>query len=140
MLFSLFAPLVLAIQAVTAAGVTPVLSGGAVTFGPGTYPRATRLSNGNLLGAYTTVINGTNFLRTVLSTNNGQSWSAQGEITSGVGDIDNPFLIQLANGKYLGSLSSPTIAFSPCDLQGAWWLPSGTTRGTATPTRSSVSR
>ncbi|KZV87662.1 hypothetical protein EXIGLDRAFT_651981, partial [Exidia glandulosa HHB12029] len=83
------------------AGVAPALSGNAVTFGAGTYPRATRLSNGNLLGAYTSTSNGENIINIVISTNNGASWQAQGVATRGVGDIDNPFPIQLSSGRVL---------------------------------------
>ena len=81
------------------AGATPTLQGNAVVFGPGTYPRATRLADGTLLGAYTVVENGENVIRTVLSRDEGASWAAQGEVTRGVGDIDNPFVLQLTSGE-----------------------------------------
>ena len=66
--------------------------------GSGTYPRATRLHDGSILGVYTAFQSGNNVLLTVKSTNNGASWSAVGEITRGASnanDIDNPFVLQL---------------------------------------------
>lgn len=80
------------------AATNPVLTGSAVPFGGGTYPRATRLHDNSILGVYTAFQSGSNVLLTVTSTNNGASWSPVGEITratSNANDIDNPFLIQL---------------------------------------------
>ena len=52
----------------------PRLSGAAVSVGPGTYPRANKLSDGSILAAYTAFEGGYNIIRVVISTNNGQSW------------------------------------------------------------------
>lgn len=83
------------------AGATPSLSGGAVVFGAGTYPRATRLADGSLVGAYTAKDGAENVIRTVISRDQGASWTALGEVTRGVGDIDNPFVLQLQSGRVL---------------------------------------
>ena len=52
----------------------PKLVGAPIVIGPGTYPRANKLSDGSLLGAYTAFEGGNNIIRVVLSTDNGQSW------------------------------------------------------------------
>ena len=52
----------------------PKLVGDPVVIGAGTYPRANKLSDGSLLGAYTAFEGGNNIIRIVLSTDNGQSW------------------------------------------------------------------
>lgn len=118
--------------------------------GYGTYPRATRLQDGSLLGTHTAFYNSENIIVTTKSTDDGMSWNPFGEVgciscwiplpiwntirepsskdeghlarhpserridaedkesswlisqvTRGVGDIDNPFLIQLQNGNVL---------------------------------------
>jgi hypothetical protein len=88
------------------AAAVPSLVGAAVTFGGGTYPRATRLSDGSLLGVYTAFTNGNNVLTTVKSTDNGASWTSLGSITTEVSathDTDNPFVLQLPNGSVLAA-------------------------------------
>ena len=55
-------------------GVAPAMDGAPVVFGSGTYPRANKLANGNIIGAYTAFNGGDNIIETVLSTDNGQSW------------------------------------------------------------------
>ena len=82
-------------------GLSPSLNGPAVVFGGGTYPRATRLADGSLLGTYTAFSNGKNIINTSKSTDNGATWTPIGTVTTGVGDIDNPFLLQLPDGKVL---------------------------------------
>ena len=52
----------------------PGMAGPPVVFGSGTYPRANKLSNGNILGVYTAFSGGQNIIEIVLSTDNGQSW------------------------------------------------------------------
>jgi hypothetical protein len=89
---------------------TPSLSGGQVVFGAGTYPRATRLADSSLLGAYTAVQDGYHVLKVVISHDNGASWQAQGEVARGVGDVDNPFLLQLSSGM----LSSSSLSTNGC--------------------------
>ena len=84
-------------------GLVPSLNGAPVFFGGGTYPRATRLANGALLGTFTSYSSGQNIINTCLSTNGGASWTQLGVVTSGVGDIDNPYLLQLPTGRILCS-------------------------------------
>ncbi|KAF4631021.1 hypothetical protein G7Y89_g7115 [Cudoniella acicularis] len=69
--------------------------------GHGTYPRATRLNDGSLLGTHTALQNGENVIVTTRSTDEGLNWRGFGEVIRGVGDIDNPFVIQLQNGIVL---------------------------------------
>lgn len=69
--------------------------------GAGTYPRSTRLNDGSLLGVYTAFEGTQNVIKTTRSTDNGNSWNAYSEVTRGVGDIDNGFLLQLSNGRIL---------------------------------------
>ena len=84
-------------------GLTATLTGNPVYFGTGTYPRAIRLASGTLLGSYTSFANGENTIQTCQSTNNGVTWSQLGSVTTGVGDIDNAFLLQLPNGRVLAA-------------------------------------
>ncbi|KAL8650766.1 MAG: hypothetical protein Q9226_005003, partial [Calogaya cf. arnoldii] len=76
----------------------PTLTGSPIPLGAGTYPRATRLRDGTILGVYTGFQSGSNVLLTFRSTDNGASFTPLGEITRGASnanDIDNAFLIQL---------------------------------------------
>ncbi|KAL8734501.1 MAG: hypothetical protein Q9166_001401 [cf. Caloplaca sp. 2 TL-2023] len=76
----------------------PTLIGSPVPLGSGTYPRATRLRDGSILGVYTAFQSGANVLLTVRSTNNGATFTPHGEITRGpsnANDIDNAFPVQL---------------------------------------------
>lgn len=52
-------------------GGVPTLVGNAVVFGAGTYPRANRLSDGSIIGAYTAFSGGYNIIKTVRSTDGG---------------------------------------------------------------------
>lgn len=82
----------------------PTMAGNPVVFGPGTYPRANKLSDGNIIGAYTTWKGGDTIIETVLSTDNGQSWTYQGEVTrnaTDANDIDNPYILQLPLGRLI---------------------------------------
>lgn len=68
------------------------------------YPRANKLSDGSILGVYTAFLGGNNVITTVKSTDNGASWQALGTVTSGASsanDIDNPYVLQLPNGRVL---------------------------------------
>ena len=114
-----FLPLITAIA-------TPTKSGNAVVFGAGgTYPRATRLQDGSLLGIYTHFSGGNNTLTTVHSTDNGVSWSAYGQVAtrvSATSDLDNGFVHQLPNGNVLAAFrnhdktSSGTFTFYRIDV------------------------
>lgn len=93
----LFALLLATIGCTLAVGTTPTMVGSPalMTTNGGTYPRSTRLSSGQLLGIYTHISGGTNTLVTCQSTDNGATWSDIGSVASGVGDIDNGYLLEL---------------------------------------------
>ena len=63
--------------------------------GAGTYPRATLLPDGSILGVYKSGSGDAQVIYTVRSTDIGVTWQPQGTITSGSGDIDNPYLLVL---------------------------------------------
>jgi hypothetical protein len=88
-------------NAVAAAEEQPSLIGSPAVFGDGTYPRAVKLADGSLLGVYTAFSNGNNVITTTHSVDQGSTWNNLGTVTSGVGDIDNPFLLQLPNGRVI---------------------------------------
>ena len=72
--------------------------------GGGTYPRATLLNDGSLLGAYTGFGGGNNVLTVVKSTNRGTTWSEIGTVAtepSDANDLDNPYPLQLPSGRLL---------------------------------------
>jgi hypothetical protein len=71
------------------------LDGAASSMAAGTYPRTTKLSSGSILACYTAFDGDENVLKTLLSTDSGVTWSALGEITRGVGDIDNCNVLQV---------------------------------------------
>ncbi|CAI6342427.1 unnamed protein product [Periconia digitata] len=100
-----FLPLLLSIPLALAQG--PSKTGDPVVFGEsGSYPRAIHLANGNLLGTYTRWDQGNNTLVTVLSTDNGQTWSPHGEIATeptATHDLDNPYVHHLPNGQVLAA-------------------------------------
>jgi hypothetical protein len=52
-----------------------------VHMGHGTYPRATRLQDGSILGTYTAFQNGQNVIVTTKSTDDGMTWSGLGEVS-----------------------------------------------------------
>jgi hypothetical protein len=86
----------------------PTKSGTAVLFGQsGTYPRATRLADGTLLGIYTQFQGGNSTLTTVRSTDNGATWTQNVGLvdtaTTASRDLDNPFVHQLPSGRVLAA-------------------------------------
>lgn len=89
--------------------ISPILSGPAVSMttsgDAGTYPRATKLQNGNILGAIaTTIDSSTKQLQLLTSRNNGSSWTLTGSAAtrpSSTSDLDNPYPHQLPNGTLL---------------------------------------
>lgn len=86
------------------AGVVPRLSGAPTFLGAGTYPRANKLRDGSIIGAYTAFSGGQNIITIVRSTNGGASWSRVGEAARGQSathDIDNPYILQLPSGRVL---------------------------------------
>jgi len=89
------------ILVVAAGAVNALTVGGAVTFAAkGTYPRATRLSDGSLLGAVSYVDGANQVISAVISRNNGTSWVTQGEVTRAPGDISNQYIQQLPSGNH----------------------------------------
>ncbi|KAI5841391.1 Sialidase [Morchella snyderi] len=131
--------------AALAHAISPSLDGAAVPMGGGTYPRATRLSDNSLLGVTTTVSSGTNIITIVRSTDNGLTWASHGEVTRGVGDIDNGFLLQLADGRILcafrnhskdattGAATTYRITICVSSDNGATWSYLGTPETAAPP-------
>lgn len=97
------AALALFANAVTAAAPSKV--GDAVVFGrAGTYPRATKLTDGSLVGAYTNTQGDNTTILTVRSADNGASWQVQSTVDSGpkaTKDVDNPYVHELPDGKLL---------------------------------------
>lgn len=87
--------------------ITPNLSGPAInmaTNGTGTYPRATTLQNGSLLGAIATTAEDSKILQLVTSQDKGHSWKPKGSAATrptSTSDLDNPFPLQLPNGTLL---------------------------------------
>ncbi|KAI9745088.1 MAG: hypothetical protein M1818_001366 [Claussenomyces sp. TS43310] len=102
----LFPSLILGVSLphVRRSGTQPTVAADAANLGPvgmETYQRATLLADGSVLGVYTDYVNGSNIITTVRSTDAGSSWQSWGTVTEGVGDIDNPFLLQLSTGRLL---------------------------------------
>ncbi|KAF2998208.1 hypothetical protein E8E13_004960 [Curvularia kusanoi] len=95
----------LALFASAATAVAPSKVGDAVVLGAGgTYPRATKLADGTLVGAYTNTQGDNTTILTVRSADNGASWQRLGTVDTGpkaTKDVDNPFVHQLPDGKLL---------------------------------------
>lgn len=95
--FALFTSVIVAQQ--------PSKVGNAVIFGDGgTYPRATKLADGALFGAYTNTQGDNTTIVTVRSTDNGVTWERQGAVDTGAKatkDVDNPYVHTLPGGKLL---------------------------------------
>jgi photosystem II stability/assembly factor-like uncharacterized protein len=83
----------------------PSKIGDAVVFGEGgTYPRATKLADGSLFGAYTNTQGDNTTILTVHSTDGGASWQVKGTVDTGskaTKDVDNPYVHELPDGKLL---------------------------------------
>ena len=116
-------------------GVIPSLSGGPISIGSGTYPRANRLADGSFIAGYTAVSGGNNIITLARSTDNGASWNEVGTAAtrpSATSDLDNPYPLQLPSGRLLVAYrdhdrTSPTdytyyrIVISSSDDNGATW-------------------
>ncbi|KAE9372527.1 glycoside hydrolase family 93 protein [Stipitochalara longipes BDJ] len=76
--------------------------------GCGTYPRATRLQDGSILGTHTEFHNGQNVIVTTKSTDDGVTWVPHGEVARGFGDVDNPFVLQRLDGNILCAFRNHT--------------------------------
>ncbi|RPD66328.1 glycoside hydrolase family 93 protein [Lentinus tigrinus ALCF2SS1-7] len=89
------------------AGLVPHVDPTAVDISPngvaGAYPRVTSLSDGTLLGSYTAFSGSTRILTVSQSTDGGKTFTALGEIARSTGDLDNTFLLQLANGDVVAA-------------------------------------
>lgn len=57
-----------------------VLASEATVMAEGTYPRATKLGDGSILGVHTAFDNGVNIIVITRGTNDGQKWSRFGEV------------------------------------------------------------
>lgn len=66
----------------------------------GTCPRLTNVPCA-ILVAYTVFDGATHILTVTRSTDGGKTYSAWGTVATGTGDLDNPNLIQLANGNII---------------------------------------
>ena len=72
--------------------------------GAGGYPRLAALSDGSILGSFTAFPgNNTRVLTVTRSTDGGHTFVAHGEIARSQGDLDNLFLLQLANGHIVAA-------------------------------------
>ncbi|KAF5388922.1 hypothetical protein D9757_005136 [Collybiopsis confluens] len=69
----------------------------------GPYPRTTPLSDGSYLACYTAISGGTKTLTVTRSTDGAQSFSPRGTIAQSTGDLDNCYLLQLANGDVVAA-------------------------------------
>src|SRR5947209_4826110 len=71
---------------------TVSLNGSATPISPtggGTYPRANRLSDGSIIGAYTSLKDGNYTINLVRSTDDGSTWTALGTAASGPKDANS---------------------------------------------------
>ncbi|KAF2683084.1 glycoside hydrolase family 93 protein [Lentithecium fluviatile CBS 122367] len=101
----LLTTLILLLIALLATAQAHIKSGSAILFGKsGTYPRAIRLSRTSLLGTITEHASGNSTITTVRSTDNGQSWTPIGTVTTEISageDVDNGYPHQMPDGNIL---------------------------------------
>ncbi|KAJ7153116.1 glycoside hydrolase family 93 protein, partial [Mycena crocata] len=71
--------------------------------GGGTYPRLTNLADGSVLAATTTTSGSTHILTVSRSTDGARTFSAWGVVSTGVGDLDNLYLVQLPNADIVAT-------------------------------------
>lgn len=69
----------------------------------GTYPRLARLSDGSILAGFTRREGNQRVLHISKSTDGGNSFFDWGEVTRGVGDVDNLYLLEVAPSTILGA-------------------------------------
>lgn len=69
----------------------------------GVYPRLTELSDGSFLACYTVIGDGTKTLTVSKSTDGANTFSPLGTIAESTGDLDNCYLLQLANGDVVAA-------------------------------------
>lgn len=61
----------------------------------GTYPRANKLADGSLIGAYTAFADGNNVITLVKSSDNGTTWTHQGTAAQGVSSLTSPSALRI---------------------------------------------
>ncbi|KAJ7643322.1 glycoside hydrolase family 93 protein [Mycena polygramma] len=71
--------------------------------GAGTYPRLAHLADGSVLGTVTAFNGATHILTVTRSTDGARTFGAWGIISTGTGDLDNTYLMQLANGDIIAT-------------------------------------
>ena len=99
-------PATAALDLPKAPGINLKLGGTPASMGEGSYPRATYLFDGSLLGIYTAFKGNITVLTVVNSNDDSKTWNKIGTITRGstaTQDIDNGFLLQLPGGKILAT-------------------------------------
>ena len=104
--FVVFSLLLFQRQIATAVPVAPYLNGSATRMSTGTYPRASLMKDGSLIGSATTFANGNNILSVYHSTDRGSSWNEISYVTSANSasyDVDNTVVIQLPSGRVLAA-------------------------------------
>lgn len=69
----------------------------------GVYPRVASLSDGSFLACYTVVSDGTKTLTVSKSTDGANTFSPLGTIAQSTGDLDNCYVLQLANGDIVAA-------------------------------------
>ena len=79
------------------------------THGKGTYPRLARLSDGSILSSFTRREGNQRVLQVSKSTDNGRSFHDFAEVTRGVGDVDNMFLLEVAPSVVLAAFRNHDI-------------------------------
>ncbi|KAK2760932.1 hypothetical protein FQN54_002174 [Arachnomyces sp. PD_36] len=69
----------------------------------GTYPRLAKLSDGSILAAFTRFEGKERVLCVSKSTDGGRTYSDWGQVSRGVGDVDNMFLLEVSPQKILAA-------------------------------------
>lgn len=81
------------------------------THGRGTYPRLARLTDGSILSSFTRRDGNQRVLQVAKSTDNGRSFHDFAEVTRGVGDVDNLYLLEAAPGTVLAAFRNHDLGF-----------------------------
>lgn len=79
------------------------------TDGKGTYPRLARLSDGSILSSFTRRDGKQRVLQVAKSTDGGRSFTDFAEVTRGVGDVDNMYLLEVAPSIVLAAFRNHDI-------------------------------
>ncbi|KAI4124078.1 MAG: hypothetical protein LQ347_005868 [Umbilicaria vellea] len=86
-----------------------------VVFADGTYPRANKLADGSLIGAYTAFVDGNSVITLIKSCDNGDTWSFQGTAAQGFLPILT-FLVHSSAPLLRPLFSFPLPNIFPCCL------------------------